>query len=200
MNKIKTIFTSLIAAIALTATTHAAPLVIMHPDAAQHPNVAIAVEGIEVDGITYTANFHPKSSSFANKFINIWDPNNDSNYADGFTGAAPVFLNNESGAISAYNQIETALSTFLTTHDQIVTDSFFIPIAHRFDNDQVSIIFDQSNADLTIDTMQQADHPKNSSTDIRYVWTTFTPIPEPTSLALLTLTTLPLIIRRKRIA
>ncbi|QDU32171.1 hypothetical protein KS4_02000 [Poriferisphaera corsica] len=198
MKLIKTILPCAITALALTATSHAAPLVILHPDAAQHPNVAVAIQGIEVDGITYTANFNPRSSSFVNKFNNIWDPNGDTDYSDGITGLAPVFFDNEQGAYTAADQIETALSNFLMTHDEIVTDSFIIPFAHRTSDAHVRVLFDTDPDNLITDDVQLFNLGKTGSLDTQHVWVTFTPVPEPTSFALLSLTALPLITRRKR--
>ncbi|QQE09951.1 hypothetical protein JD969_10510 [Planctomycetota bacterium] len=198
MNIYKSIFSCALTFIAITATAHAAPLVILHSNAADHPNVAVAIQGIEVDGITYTANFHPQSTSFTNKFINIWDPNNDNDFSDGITGTAPAFFYNESHAISAYNQIQSALGDFLMTHDEQVTDGFVIPTAHPIDDTSVFLLLDQAALDLNLDNMMQLGGSRTTSAHTSHVWTTFTAVPEPTSLALLSLTTLPLLTHRKR--
>ncbi|QQE09950.1 PEP-CTERM sorting domain-containing protein [Planctomycetota bacterium] len=194
MNIIKSIFTCTIAALTLTATSHAAPILILHPDIANKPNLAIAVEGIIVDGVTYNATFHTGTS-----FNAIWDPNNDADFTDGITGLAPAFFDNSAGAISAYDQVSAALGTAFKTRLTPQSDGFFVPFKHPTDNTSVSVLYDKSPTLLSSDTRLQSSFPKTLSTNTSYAWTTFTPVPEPTTLALLILTTLPLIIRRKHI-
>ncbi|QQE09952.1 PEP-CTERM sorting domain-containing protein [Planctomycetota bacterium] len=203
MNRFKLAFLFSFAALTLTTATYAAPIPILHPDTVNHPTVAIGVQGILidgilVDGITYNATFHTSSATTSFTFNEIWDPNGDGNFSDGITGLPPVFFENETGAIAAFNQIAAALGSTYTTTTANPFDGFSIPLKHPTDNSRINFLRDHAFALLPTDIMIQQSISKTQIQPYFFPWTTFTPIPEPTSLALLSLTTLPLLTRRKR--
>ncbi|QQE09947.1 hypothetical protein JD969_10490 [Planctomycetota bacterium] len=203
---------SLLCAIAvLTFTTSAnAATVVLDPNT---PNLAIGVNGILIDGITYNATFHDNTS-----FNAIWDPNADLDFSDSTTGSAPTFWIStptttfpeitaaEAKPNEAANQIIAALGDtyFTTNHTGTISDGFFIP--NRTSSSQFSdtiLIGESATNDLSNDGITRLGVFNNinfPTTGLNHVFTSFTiaPIPEPTSLVLLSLTTLPLMIRRKR--
>jgi hypothetical protein len=82
-----------------------------------------SIEGIVVDDVTYTAYVHINTN-----FATIWDPNVDGDYSDSSTGAAPAFLGNQAGALSAAQQVMAAMgNSDLFIGGISPSDSFAIP-------------------------------------------------------------------------
>ncbi|QQE09949.1 PEP-CTERM sorting domain-containing protein [Planctomycetota bacterium] len=195
MNLFKPFFAFTLAILSFTATSTAAT-VILDPNT---PNLAIAVEGIVVDNITYTATFITEPASF----YDIYDPNQDNDFSDSTTGAAPAFWDSTQNANSARDQLIAALGNNLLISSNSMSDLALIASQGSIPNNFRS----HSDGSPAPSQDWSSGHPSLSKTHVygenslsQYHWAIFTPtnIPEPTSLALLSLTTLPLIIRRKR--
>ncbi|QQE09953.1 hypothetical protein JD969_10520 [Planctomycetota bacterium] len=198
MNINKHILSCAFAAFIFTTTSHAA-IVIPHPDSINHPNTVLGFTDINVAGITYTASFVSGGS-----FNDIWDPNADGDFSDSTTGAPPTFWTSNTNASDAATVIFNTLSdTFVILDESNNSDLFLVPFINTNNSNQL-LAFGDTNTNPGIDALVTTSPlNKNASVHPFFAWVIFTPIPEPTSLALLTLTTLPLFsrkIRRKHIA
>ncbi|QDU32170.1 hypothetical protein KS4_01990 [Poriferisphaera corsica] len=196
MYNIKTIFTTALTALTLTAASQAAPIVILDPDTVNNPNLAIAVEGIVVNSITYNVSFITTPHSF----YDLYDPNQDNDFSDSTTGAAPAFWDDFAAAFSASSQLRTALGDTYIVNPNYYSDSYFMASV----GPDTSTFFARIDGSHSPASDFSSAAPGLLKTSVvgqgiltPYVWTIFTPVPEPASLALLSLTALPLIIRRK---
>ncbi|WP_432799303.1 hypothetical protein [Poriferisphaera sp. WC338] len=177
------------------AHTHAAPTVIT---SASNVNLAVGINDININGTTYTATFHNAST-----FNDIWNHNTDDDFNDvgEFT---PTFLGNSAGAISAANQIIAALDTTYSIFGNSNSDSFMIPFQVFTLNNN----FNEFRAFGDMTTAQGSDAVSSHIGSVSFSYPAATQaksfvtfsaksIPEPTSLVLFSLTTLPFLTRRK---
>ncbi|QDU33008.1 hypothetical protein KS4_10470 [Poriferisphaera corsica] len=200
MEKPTKFFFNLCSALAITASVTAAPMAITNL-----AGEAIAVEGVEWDGVTYTAHFVKDPAPFKN----IFDKNNDGDFDDPGE-LEPMFIKNGgswTGVGSAANQIMAALGDSLYINNDVESDSFMIPYKITSQGSQWKPgirgdLDEENNVDaLSSETAIQSIniwYPSATKSEYRH-WVTFTvtPVPEPASTSLLALTALPLLMRRR---
>ncbi|QQE09948.1 hypothetical protein JD969_10495 [Planctomycetota bacterium] len=193
-----------IAALTLTSTTtFAAPTPVYFS-----PTSALGVNNINIIGTLYNATFHNFEFGTATSynFNQIWDPNGDGDFSDSTTGSAPTFWGNPIGATIAADKIANTLQTHgLDIAFNVSSDAFFIPFKYADDNPAEITAYGDVNFSTATDLVTSTDiHttgfflPDSALYDASYVTFERVVIPEPTSFALLTLTSLPLLSRRTR--
>ncbi|WP_432798479.1 hypothetical protein [Poriferisphaera sp. WC338] len=194
----------LVTLLSITTLTHAAPTPIFYS-----PTEASGINGILVGGVTYNATFHSFHQGTATSFTfnQIWDPNGDMDFSDSTTDDPPAFWENETAAVTAATQIFIALETYgLTIYFNHGSDAFAIP--YQFDDADPEFILATGDAAIapSIDTIISDAHIHSSSIFLPTpvpsgpvaTYVSFTVVPEPTSLAFLALTSLPLFTRIRR--